>query len=144
MRVFDTNIWVAALSSRQGASYQLLQFATQGEVTFAVSVALALEYEAVLMRVTRLEQSWASATEIMKILDLLFSKANLVMPIRTRLRPSAPDPADEMVLECAVQCGADAIVTMNIRDLKVAARHFRIDIESPGGCLNNLKSGEIG
>ena len=141
MRVFDTNIWVAALSSRRGASFQLLQRATNRRLSYAVSVALALEYEAVLKRAVRVEKSWATVSDVELILDLLLANASKVMPIRTKLRPSSNDPADDMVLECAVQSGADAIVTMNVRHLKDAARYFRIEIESPGECLNQLKSG---
>ncbi len=143
MLVFDTNIWVAALTSRNGASFQLLLRATQGRIPFAISVALVLEYEAVLKREILRDGSWATEDELETVLDQIVSMAKRVMPIRTRLRPSLKDPNDEMVLECAVQSGADYIVTMNQRDFKVAATSYRIGIETPGQCLNRLRREEI-
>src|SRR5438270_5924805 len=58
MYVLDTNILVAALWSRKGASFELLSRAIEGRLAIAVSVALALEYEDVLKRVAIAEASW--------------------------------------------------------------------------------------
>jgi putative PIN family toxin of toxin-antitoxin system len=143
MIVFDTNIWVSALSSRNGASFQLLVRATEGLVGFALSVALELEYESVLKREAIRRMSWANDRELEQVLDLLMANAVPIMPIRTKLRPTLKDANDDMVLECAVQSGADAIVTMNIRDFRPATALYRIGIETPGACLNSLKLGEI-
>jgi predicted nucleic acid-binding protein len=46
--IFDTNILVAALRSKRGASFPLLQLMADNQILVSVSVALALEYEAVL------------------------------------------------------------------------------------------------
>lgn len=46
MRVtLDTNVIIAGLYSRNGASYQLLKMAIAGELDFALSPLLVLEYE---------------------------------------------------------------------------------------------------
>ena len=50
-------------------------------------------------------------SDVDEFLDYLFTVANLV-PYAPRLRPSLRDPADELILEAAVQCGA-MIVTHN-------------------------------
>jgi putative PIN family toxin of toxin-antitoxin system len=139
MYVLDTNIFVAAFWSSRGASYQLLKAVFEGELDIAVSVALALEYEAVLKRPEMRAQSWARTEELDALLDLALASATLVMPIRTRLRPALPDASDDMVLECAVQSGAEAIVTMNIRDFGPAQDLYRTDILSPGQALERLK-----
>jgi putative PIN family toxin of toxin-antitoxin system len=141
MYVLDTNILVAALWSRDGASFQLLEWALTGSLPFAVTVALALEYEAVLSRPAMRNDSWASQQELDLILDALFDRANRVMPIRTRLRPSLRDPDDEMILECAVQSGADAIITMNLRDFRVAKSMFRIEVLKPGDLVAMRRKG---
>src|SRR5947209_5957695 len=48
--VMDTNVLVAGLRSRRGASFRLLQLLGTGRFEIAISVALVLEYEDVLMR----------------------------------------------------------------------------------------------
>jgi predicted nucleic acid-binding protein len=116
----------------------LLELAVRGELPFAVSVALALEYEAVLTRSAMREASWASAAELETVLDAVLAAATLVMPIRTRLRPTLADSSDEMVLECAVQAGADAIVTMNSRDF-AGASLYRVDVLAPGVALDRWR-----
>lgn len=141
MFVLDTNILVAALWSRSGASFRIVERALSGTLPYAVSVALALEYEAVLNRAAMREASWASEAELNILLDGLIGQARRIMPIRTKLRPTLPDPADEMVLECAVQAGADAIVTMNIRDFAPARELYRIDVIKPGELFLRLERG---
>jgi hypothetical protein len=46
--VLDTNILVAGLYSKRGASYYLVKAALSGELAFALSPLLALEYEGIL------------------------------------------------------------------------------------------------
>ena len=142
MYVLDTNILVAALWSRSGASFRIIEHALEGTLSYAVSVALALEYEAVLKRAAIREASWASSAELEIVLDALLGQARRIMPIRTKLRPALNDPADDMVLECAVQAGADAIVTMNVRDFWPARELYRVEAIKPGALLARLEDGD--
>jgi len=50
--IIDTNVLVAALRSKQGASYRLLELLRNGDNRWQINVstALILEYEAVLKR----------------------------------------------------------------------------------------------
>lgn len=139
MYVLDTNILVAALWSRSGASFQLLKRVVTGRLAIAVSVALALEYEEVLKRAPIAEAAWATADELDAILDAVLANARRIMPIRTTLRPALSDPSDDMVLECAVQAGADAIVTMNVRDFRDACKLYRMTLLRPGELLRGLE-----
>jgi putative PIN family toxin of toxin-antitoxin system len=143
MYVLDTNILVAGLWSRTGASFRILEGALSGTLPYAVSVALALEYEAVLNRAVMREASWASKAELDVLLDALIGQARQVMPIRTKLRPTLTDPADDMVLECAVQSGADAIVTMNAKDFAPARLLYRMDVIKPGELFLRMNRGEF-
>lgn len=143
MVVLDTNVLVAALWSRSGASFRLVEHAIEGRLAIAVSVALALEYEDVIGRAAVAEASWAKPHELDAFLDSLLASAQLVMPIRTKLRPTLRDADDEMVLECAVQAGARAIVTMNVRDFVPARSSFRVDILKPGECLAQLEKDDV-
>jgi predicted nucleic acid-binding protein len=43
--VIDTNVWIAALRSKRGASYKLLSLIDSGKFEANLSVPLVLEYE---------------------------------------------------------------------------------------------------
>jgi putative PIN family toxin of toxin-antitoxin system len=137
MYVFDTNIWVAALRSRRGASFVILQALRQQQIVGAVSVALFLEYADVLKRDKNLEQFWVASDEVDIVLGLLASRLQPV-PIYFQWRPQLTDPGDEMVLECAINAQAQAIVTFNDRDFLPAAPQFNIDIIRPATLVRRL------
>lgn len=130
--VLDTNVLVAALRSRRGASHRLLMTVADGSWTANVSVALALEYEDVLRR------GLVSLTRqhVDDFLDYLLSCSNLV-PIFYRWRPVLPDADDDRILEVAVRCRA-LIITFNKRDFAAAAQ-FGIQVMSPGEFLAILE-----
>ena len=74
--------------------------------------------------------------------------AGLPRPCRGTLRrrgeqldQRALDADDDMVLEAAVNGGAEAIVTMNRRDFARAAETFGIDVLSPGEAAARLEPG---
>jgi len=48
------------------------------------------------------------------------------------------DPNDEMVLECAINASAKAIVTFNVCDFLPEATQFQIDIIQPGELLKQI------
>ena len=139
MYVLDTNVLVAALFSRRGASFWLLEPVVDGGLPIAVSVALALEYEDVLLRPAMLAQGWASADQVSTVLDAVLAQAVLVQPIRIRRRPALPDPGDDLVLECALEAQAAAIVTMNLRDFARASRNYGLEILKPGDLVAKLR-----
>lgn len=136
--VFDTNIWVAALRSRRGASFVLLQSLNRGLVTGAVSEALFLEYVDVLHRETNLQNFWADSGEVDVVLAALASHM-VPVPIYFTWRPQLTDPDDEMVLDCAVNAQAEAIVTFNTQDFLPAARLFGLDVIRPGELVRRDK-----
>jgi putative PIN family toxin of toxin-antitoxin system len=137
--VLDTNILVAGLFSRRGASFWLLERVVDGRLPVAVSVALALEYEDVLLRPAMLAQGWANEAQVSAVLDAVLARAILVQPIRVRLRPALPDPADDLVLECALEANVDAIVTMNVRDFSGVSESFGLRILKPGDLVAELR-----
>src|SRR5471030_694320 len=69
--VLDTDVVVAALRSRLGASRSWLHAVLAGEVTLLLSVPLALQYEAVLTRPEHLARSGARIADIGTLLDAL-------------------------------------------------------------------------
>ncbi|HZL01347.1 MAG TPA: putative toxin-antitoxin system toxin component, PIN family [Caulobacteraceae bacterium] len=142
MFVLDTNVLVAGLFSRRGASFWLLERVIDGELPIAVSVALALEYEDVVMRPAMLARGWASAEQLSTVLDAILAQAELVQPIQVRRRPALPDPGDDLVLECALEAHAEAIVTMNVRDFAGASGTYGVKILKPGDLVAELRKEE--
>ena len=128
--VLDTNVLVAALRSDQGASRKLLLAALDRRIRIVASVPLILEYEAVLTRPAHLAATGLSIQETNTVLDALVAVAE---PIRLRFlwRPRLKYPADEMVLETAVNGGADRLVTFNLRHFKPTAKEFGILAVTP-------------
>ena len=139
MYVLDSNVIVSGLFSRRGASFWLLERAISGQLAFAISVALALEYEDVLFRPKSLVLSWAEADQIDAVLDALLAGAKLVQPIRFRQRPALPDPSDDLVLECALQAQASAIVTTNVRDFSSVEAAYGLNVMKPGDLVAKLR-----
>ena len=90
-----------------------------------------LEYESVLKRPEQRAVSGWSEEDVDAVLAEL---AGLLEPVELhfRWRPQLRDPADEMVLEAAVNCGADALITYNHRDFVPAAR-FNLAVLTPPG-----------
>jgi putative PIN family toxin of toxin-antitoxin system len=133
----DTDVVVAALRSRQGASRRLIQHLRDGNVKAVATIGMFVEYEAVLSRPDHLAATGLSTTEIGVFLDGL---AALVVPVRPHFlwRPQLRDPNDEMVLEAAVNGHADVIATFNLRDFMPAAGRFGIDVRRPGDIIRRL------
>jgi hypothetical protein len=68
---------------------------------------------------------------------ILDAVAAVAEPVRLRFlwRPQLKDPADEMVLETAVNGIADRLVAFNLRHLKPAAKKFGIVADHAARCL---------
>lgn len=132
--VFDTNVLVAGLRSRQGASFQLLAGIASRTLKPLVSISLFLEYEAVLKRP---EQIAAHGFTTDEIDHFLTEVAMLAEPVETHFlwRPQLSDAKDELVLEAAINGRADALVTHNVRDFARAAERFRLNVVTPGDVL---------
>jgi putative PIN family toxin of toxin-antitoxin system len=128
--VLDTDVMVAAFRSDRGASRRLLLSALDGGFDLLASVPLMLEYEAVLTRPGHLLAIGLDAGEVNAVVDAL---ANIAVPVAFRFlwRPRLKDPADEMVLETAVNGSADWLVTFNTRHLAEGARDFGIRVMRP-------------
>ena len=116
--VLDTNVLVAALRSRRGASYQIVSRIGTGVFRSNVSVALALEYEEILKRAGLI--SGLTDDDVDRFLDYVFRFSNLV-PSVYPMRPTLSDPDDELVLDLAIHCGG-MIVTYNKRDFVEAGK----------------------
>ncbi len=135
--VLDTNILIAASRSSNGASFALLQALRNRRFIALASVPLLLEYEAVLKRPEHLAVGGRTIAMTDAFLDAM---TLFIEPVHLHYlwRPQLRDPADEMVLETALNGRADALVTLNINDF-AAASHFRLPVLIPGAFLRHLQ-----
>ena len=136
--VLDTDVVVAAMRSPRGASAAILRAARQGRVTLLASVPLALEYEAVVGRV---EHRLAAGLTERDVKVLVTAVVAMAEPVTTHFlwRPQLRDPGDEMVLEAAVNGGADALVTFNVRDYGPVPAQFGVRILLPREAIGRIK-----
>lgn len=137
--VLDTDVLVAALRSRDGASWQLVDRALKREFKLLLSVPLMLEYEAVLTREEHRKVHGLSVLDVDELINSLASVAESVQ-IRFLWRPLLSDPNDDMVLETAVNGRADQLVTFNQEDFAAAAKGFAVKIVRPSEALHRLRA----
>lgn len=114
----------------------MLRLVGQGRFAIGVTTALVLEYESAGTR--SLDALGLTAEDLRDLLDYL-CRVGRRAAVRFRVRPSLPDPGDELVLEAAVACGANWIVTHNVRHLAAGAGRFGIEVLTPGEALRRLE-----
>jgi len=131
--VIDTNVLVAALRYRRGASFKLVSVLPSDKFAIAISVPLVFEYEDALKR---LESSAITEQDIGDFIDFLCEICHH-QEIFFLWRPFLPDPSDDHVLEVAVAAGCDTIVTYNKRDFR-GIEHFGIRIFDPRELLSEI------
>ena len=136
--VLDTSIIVAALRTRRGAANGVLQLVAKRRLVALATPPLFLEYEDVLKRP---EQQLAHGLTIEEVDRFLGELAALLEPVEIHFqwRPQSKDPSDEMVLEAAINGGADALVTYNVADFRSAGERFGIPIVLPADVLRKVK-----
>lgn len=133
--ILDTSVLVAALRSRRGASFRLIELLREGAYEIAITIPLSVEYEAALSRHgASLGLRRADATTIVDYLCNVGKRQAIYFLWRPRLR----DPDDEFVLEAAIASGCESIVTHNIRDF-VAAKTLGLKVLRPSQFLQELE-----
>jgi putative PIN family toxin of toxin-antitoxin system len=130
----DTNVLIAALKSRRGASFLLLSLVGRGRFEICVSVPLVLEYESAAKGISR--SVGLRHSDVDDILDYLCRVA-LRRRIHFLWRPFLQDPDDDMLLELAVESESDHIVTHNLRDF-VGIEKFGVEAITPGEFLKEI------
>ena len=137
--VLDTCVLVAAVRSRTGASYVLVNLALVGKITAVLTVPLLNEYEEVLYRSENRVQGWTDA-DLAALIEGLLGPSDWV-ETHFSYRPTLRDEADEFVLEAAINGHAD-IVTFNVKHFKPASR-FGVQVWRPGEILKMLYEGGL-
>ena len=133
--VLDTNVIVAALRSRQGASFAILSRIGRNWAPL-ISVPLILEYEEVGKREA---QRLKIPERVVEAIIHAFCFIGHQTHVHFRLRPFLPDPNDEFILELAAAGRADAIVTHNVRHFP-GIEKFGIQALTPREFLRTIES----
>lgn len=136
--VLDTDVMFAAFHSPLGASRLLLLEVLDSKAHLLLSTTLLIEYEAVLTRPGSVAKFGIGVADVLGVLDEI---ADLCVPVAFdyRWRRAAADPDDDLVLETAVNGGADVIASFNLADMAAAARRFGIPAERPKDALRRLQ-----
>jgi putative PIN family toxin of toxin-antitoxin system len=129
---------LSRVSSKQGASYQLLKEIPAQSFTLLVSVPLFVEYEATLKRKEICKLHGLSHQDVDVLLEM-WAKVCEPVSLNFLWRPQLRDPGDEMVLETAVNGSAQAIVTFNIADFHHACSRFGVELWTPATLLRSLQ-----
>lgn len=118
--ILDTNVVLAAMRSRVGASHRLLLTLGHPRWQSVVTPALMYEYEDVVRRPG--STPGLSSQEVTAILDQIYHESQRQL-VWFSWRPLSPDPDDDLVLEAAIAGACDYVVSFNERHLR-AARDF--------------------
>lgn len=123
--VVDTNVVFEGLTKRGSAASVVLDAWLIGELEVYVSNALAYEYADVLSRKLS-DRRWQN---LKPVLGTLLAQAHSTS-VHYSWRPISSDPADEHVIDCAMNAGA-IVVTYNIRDFQIAKVSLGLQVMTP-------------
>lgn len=138
--LLDTCIIVSALRSKQGASYQLLRQAVQGELPIVMDFKLLAEYRDVLMRPEMLQALVFEPAEIEMILARLVMIAK-ESRITFLWRPNLQDEGDNYLVEMAVAMQPCTLVTHNLKDFQQAELLFpHVKVKRPQQVLQERRN----
>ena len=102
------------------------------------NLALALEYEALCLSEAHWRPAGLTFVEANLFVDAIIAMAE---PVESHFmwRPQLRDPADEFVLDAAVNGRADGIVTFNVRDFAETPGRFGIALYRPSGAFRSIE-----
>ena len=133
--VIDTNVFISALRSRNGTSFDLLSKVGTGQFQVSLSVPVVFEYEDVALRMlSDLKLNQQDIEDVVDYLCLIAHKQTIFF----LWRPLLKDPKDDMVLELAVNARCSHIVTFNIKDF-ASTEKFGIEVITPKMFLELLE-----
>ena len=109
--VLDTNVFVSSLLNKTGAPARVLDSWRTGEYLLVTSPPIMGEIKAVL-ELARIREKYALTDyDIRQLLDLMEKDAIMVPGLSDVGNPIPQDPTDRIFLSCALEAGADVIVS---------------------------------
>ena len=129
--VLDTNVVVSAILFG-GRPQEILKAALAGDLRLCISEAMVTELQGVLQR----PKFGFKAEIIQSIISELTLLAEWVTP-KTHLNLVKDDPADNQVIDCAVEASADYIITGD-KHLLQLGKYGKVEIANPDAFIKML------
>lgn len=134
--VFDTNIFISAIIFG-GNPRAILELARAGEIKLITSKAILLE----LAKKLHSKFSWGQG-EIEEVVGGIGAFAQIVNPGK-KVRKIKADPADNRVLETALEAQAEFIISGDKRHILPLKKFKNVVIVSPAEFLKEAKKKKI-
>ncbi len=139
--VLDANVFISGLISRSGAPGQIIDRWLTEEFTLFISPDIIDERKRVL-EYPRLKQRISPETT--GILLTALSRLAEQTPGTLRLSPLQADPSDTIYLICAVEAGANYLVTGNLAHFQeIEQANTDMQIISPRAFLDLLENSNL-
>ena len=134
--VLDTNVWVSAILTPGNPPAKILEFALTGKMRLLVSPGIIREIGQVLKypKVKKALKKHRITSQEVDDVILKLLKAALITPGGILAEGVSDDPADDMIIACALEGRADFIISgdRHLTDLK---NHQGIKIDAPSTFL---------
>ncbi len=135
LAVIDTNVVFEGLTNQGGAAGLVVDAWQVGLFQPCVSNALAYEYMDVLTR----KLSFRRQLTLEPVMVAMLRQARFV-DTHFSWRPASPDARDDHVIDCAMNTNA-AVITLNLRDFRLAQRSLGLTVMTPLEFLARLDGG---
>lgn len=137
--MLDTASFVTAIRSSGGAAGEVMRMIFREEVVVLMDFKLGLEYREVALRPEHVNASALNRGEILELIEALEAFSEPV-EVLIKNRPLTSDPDDDMVMDLAINGGAEALVTGNTKHFASAGKRFGIPVLSPTELLEQIRS----
>lgn len=135
----DTNIYLSGLLTQNSPSATILDYWTQGNIELVVCEAVLYEISQVLSRpYFKKRLSWDQNKIKSFIWEL--SEGSFVVPAKTNVDIS-PDPRDNMLFACALESGAEYVVSGDKKHVLSVGKYKNIKTISPKDFVDLVDSG---
>ena len=131
--VLDNNILVSSIFWEKGHSHKIVDLAIEQKIINFTSPEMLNELSKVLRVKFRLPED-----NIERQLALVANYSQIIQP-KIKLKVIKEDPKDDKVLECALECNADYIVTGDKRHLLKLQQFKGIRIVTPKQFLDLIR-----
>lgn len=128
--VIDTNVWIAALISKDGASREIIRLALREKIAPQISTSLLLEYESVMKRNKIKKLCILNAAEQAELFHAYLSTCTW-NEIFYLWRPNLEDKDDDFLVELAVASNSKVIITDNKKDIAHGELQFDFEVLTP-------------